>query len=534
MKMKPTKQIINEIQKLRKRNQLIKKAEQRTKHFLQALHAIRNVNQLIAKEKNRDALIQKACDLMIETHGYFNVWIVLLDEQQNYLSSAESGLGPHFEPMKKMLENGKLTKCGKNALEKNELIIIRNPQKKCKDCPLSEHYANRGAYTIRLSHHGKIYGLLSVSIPNSYIQDKEEKELFKEVAGDISYGLYNIKLEKEKEKILHQLSERTKKITCLYRICEISNKPDSTIEQILKKTLELIPSAWQYPEITACRISLEDKEYKTKNFKKTNWMLKSDIVVNNKKVGSIEVFYSEERSELYEGPFLKEERKFVNSIATRLGFIVKNKKTEAQIKKDLKEKNVMLQEIHHRVKNNMQIISSILHLQSQRVTDKKTLKTLQACRDRIKNMALIHESLYESQNLAEVDIASYTKKMTTYLFAVNRTISDRINLKVDIENIFLDINRAIPVGLIINELVSNAFIHGFPENKKGNVFVKMKLVGKDTYILIVSDNGVGLPERYEWTNPKTLGLQLVSSLVSQINGTLNISCQKGTQIQIKF
>jgi two-component sensor histidine kinase len=263
-------------------------------------------------------------------------------------------------------------------------------------------------------------------------------------------------------------------------------------------------------------------------------MLKSGIMVNNKKVGSIEVFYLEERSELYEGPFLREERDLINSIASRLGLIFKNKKIDEQIKKDLKEKNVMLQEIHHRVKNNMQIISSILHLQSQRITDKKSMMSLQVCRDRIKTMALIHENLYESQNLAEVDMASYTKKMTTHLFSVNSTLSNRINLKVDIENIFLDINRAIPVGLIINELVTNAFTHGFPENKKGSVFVQIKLLGKDTYNLIVFDNGVGLPERYEWTNPKTLGLQLVSSLVNQINGTLNINRLKGTRVQIKF
>jgi transcriptional regulator with GAF, ATPase, and Fis domain len=200
MEMKPTKKIINEIQRLRRQNQLTKKEGQRTKHLLQALHAIRSVNQLIAKERNSDSLIQKTCDLLIETHGYFNAWIVLLDEQQNYLSSAESGLGIHFEPMKKMLENGKLTRCGKKALRKNELIIIRNPQKNCKDCPLSEHYANRSAYTIRLSHQGKVYGILSVSLPKSYIQDKKEKELFREVAGDILLAFITSSLKKKKKK----------------------------------------------------------------------------------------------------------------------------------------------------------------------------------------------------------------------------------------------------------------------------------------------------------------------------------------------
>jgi len=212
----------------------------------------------------------------------------------------------------------------------------------------------------------------------------------------------------------------------------------------------------------------------------------------------------------------------------------KRKLAEAQIQKDLKEKNVMLQEIHHRVKNNMQIISSLLSLQSQRVTDKKTLESFRICRDRIKAMALIHESLYESQDLAEVDFAGYVKKMAIHLFAAHRALSDRVNLKMDIDNIFLDINKAIPVGLIINELVSNALKHGFPGKKKGRVSIKMKAQDKDSYNLEITDTGVGLPKKYDWKNPASLGIQLVIDLVKQIDGTLNIRRQKGTRVKIQF
>jgi len=212
----------------------------------------------------------------------------------------------------------------------------------------------------------------------------------------------------------------------------------------------------------------------------------------------------------------------------------KRKLAEAQIQKDLKEKNVMLQEIHHRVKNNMQIISSLLSLQSQRVTDKKTLESFRICRDRIKAMALIHESLYESQDLAEVDFAGYVKKMAIHLFAAHRALSDRVNLKMDIDNIFLDINKAIPVGLIINELVSNALKHGFPGKKKGRVSIKMKAQDKDSYNLEITDTGVGLPKKYDWKNPTSLGIQLVIDLVKQIDGTLNIRRQKGTRVKIQF
>ncbi|MBD3413496.1 MAG: PAS domain S-box protein [Candidatus Aminicenantes bacterium] len=224
----------------------------------------------------------------------------------------------------------------------------------------------------------------------------------------------------------------------------------------------------------------------------------------------------------------------LDKIVTSFVEITEQKKAESQIQKNLKEKNVMLKEIHHRVKNNMQIISSLINLQSQNIKDQEALESFRICRERIKAMALIHESLYESQNLAEVDFSGYVKKMTTHLFAAHSELSERINFTVNIDPLFLDVNRAIPAGLIINELVSNAFKHGFPGGKSGSVSVKLKIEDSGSYSLMVSDTGMGFPESYDWKNPTTLGMQLVSDLVKQLNGTMNIIRQKGTKVRIKF
>ena len=144
--------------------------------------------------------------------------------------------------------------------------------------------------------------------------------------------------------------------------------------------------------------------------------------------------------------------------------ISEKKAAEEKIKASLKEKDVMLREIHHRVKNNMQIITSFLRIQSREIEDKIALEKFKDCQDRIKTMALIHDDLYRSKDLTNINFAHYISKLTSHLASVNSTVAYRINIKLDVEEIFLDINRAVPCGLIINELLSNALKHAFPDN----------------------------------------------------------------------
>lgn len=197
-----------------------KRAEEKIQHLNLVLCAIRNVNQLIIEEKNRDVLIQKVCKILIENRGYGNAWIVLLGEQGEYIDSVEAGLGKDFTPMKKMLEEGKMTDCGNKTLKKKDVVIIEDPGKECADCPLSANYAGRGGYSMCISHGDNIYGLLTVSVPVIFIKDKEEQDLFREVSGDIGIALYSIEVEKkrkqaEEELIKHreQLEELVKERT---------------------------------------------------------------------------------------------------------------------------------------------------------------------------------------------------------------------------------------------------------------------------------------------------------------------------------
>ena len=191
-----------------------KQAEERIKHLNLVLRAIRGVNQLIVKEKDREKLIKGACNNLVKTRGYYSSWIVLLDEEGKLNTYVEAGLGKAFLPMVERFKEGKLTACGQKTIKQEDMIIIEDPLSTCADCPLAQEYSGRGTMTIRLGREGKIYGVMSVSVPADFITDKEEQALFIEIAKDISLGLHSIEMRKkmnEQTRDLKQNYKRTKR-----------------------------------------------------------------------------------------------------------------------------------------------------------------------------------------------------------------------------------------------------------------------------------------------------------------------------------
>ncbi|MBM3285474.1 MAG: PAS domain S-box protein, partial [Candidatus Aminicenantes bacterium] len=214
--------------------------------------------------------------------------------------------------------------------------------------------------------------------------------------------------------------------------------------------------------------------------------------------------------------------------------ISERKKSEEALKSALKEKDVMLREIHHRVKNNMQIMSSLLRLQARQIKDEKSREAFDESQTRIRSMAMIHEKLYQSKDLASVDFADYIEKMVTHLFVVYQTDPKRIHFTLDVGEVLMDINRAIPCGLIINELVSNALKYAFTERKKGEIAVRMFKDEAGKMHLIVKDTGGGFPETIDIRKAQTLGLQIVADLTKQLEGRLEMRRDGGTEFEIVF
>ncbi len=215
--------------------------------------------------------------------------------------------------------------------------------------------------------------------------------------------------------------------------------------------------------------------------------------------------------------------------------ITERKRAEEKIKNSLKEKEVMLYEIHHRVKNNMQIILSLLRLQSRTVEDEQTREMFQESQNRIRSMALIHEKLYQSGDLSKIDIADYIRGLATHLISVYRAERAAIGLSVDIKDVYLDINMAIPLGLIVNELVTNAMKHGFKKRAKGNILIGMKKGAKGKFELSVADTGEGLPVEFDIHKTESFGMQLVTDLVKQLEGSIELNRKDaGSEFVIRF
>jgi len=185
----------------------VRQREEKIEHLNLVLRAIRNVNQLITRERDRDCLLKGACENLIETRGYHNAWIALLDEAGGLVTSAEAGLGDEFLPLVEQLRRGELTACGRRALSQPGAVVTEDPLSTCTGCPLAEKYGVRGALTVRLEYGGKVYGLLSASVPADFIADEEERALFQEVAGDIAFALRNIELEEDRKQVEGALRE---------------------------------------------------------------------------------------------------------------------------------------------------------------------------------------------------------------------------------------------------------------------------------------------------------------------------------------
>ena len=222
-----------------------------------------------------------------------------------------------------------------------------------------------------------------------------------------------------------------------------------------------------------------------------------------------------------------------DSLAVSVGIdITERKLAEAQIQASLREKEVLLQEIHHRVKNNLQVISSLLDLQSQQIEESAMLEVFRESQNRVKSMALVHEKLYQSKNFAKINFAEYTESLVKYLFKAYALHSGNITLELDIDEVTLNIDTAIPCGLIINELVSNALKYAFPDNQRGTISISLHSGGEQHFTLIVKDDGVGLPMDWDLKSAKSLGLQLVKVLTKQLKGTIEIDRNRGSQFRV--
>ena len=210
------------------------------------------------------------------------------------------------------------------------------------------------------------------------------------------------------------------------------------------------------------------------------------------------------------------------------------KKAEDDLRAALEAKEYLLREVHHRVKNNLQVVSSLLNLQARATVDPQVVKAFEESQNRVQSMALIHEQLYESRDLRDVDFADYIQQLSSRLFRSYQVRSDRIRMRTEIADVRIGVDLAVPCGLILNELVSNSLKHAFPDGREGSILIQVEGMQDSSALLTVADDGAGLPAEVGFWSTKTLGLRLVRSLVRQIDGEIDVIGPPGAEYRIRF
>ncbi|MEW5957310.1 MAG: histidine kinase dimerization/phosphoacceptor domain -containing protein, partial [Chloroflexota bacterium] len=214
--------------------------------------------------------------------------------------------------------------------------------------------------------------------------------------------------------------------------------------------------------------------------------------------------------------------------------ITERQQAEAQIKASLREKEILLQEIHHRVKNNMQVISSLLSLQANYVDNPYTREIFQQSQNRVRSMALVHEKLYRSQDLNRINFGEYIQDLTAYLFQVHGGHTQDIKLNIETQQVLLNIDKAVPCGLILNELISNALKHAFTNGQSGKIQIELDASANQQVTLTIADNGVGFPLDFDIQHSDSLGLKLVYTLARQLDATIERRNSAGTEFKLSF
>ncbi|MGB8220134.1 MAG: PAS domain S-box protein, partial [Methanoregula sp.] len=329
--------------------------------------------------------------------------------------------------------------------------------------------------------------------------------------------------------------------------CQMTGYP---LEELLTRSLADIEAKETSDEITRHSREILSKgadRFETRYRRKDGSVIDAEVsvVVTDRHGGQFVTFHHDiterkraqkdlenARSDL-EQKVLSRTRELKEVNESLLAEIALRNKAENEIVASLKEKEMLLKEIHHRVKNNMQVVSSLLFMQARAQKDEKVKEILKESQDRIKSIALVHEKLYQSKDFDQIDYADYLRKITDHLFESYQVDQRIITLHLNAEKAVLHIDKAVPCSLIINEMISNSLKHAFPGGRKGVITIDFKKSG-DKYIVTYSDDGIGIPDSVIFDRTESLGMQLIRGLTKQINGSIELDKASGTKYTVTF
>ena len=427
------------------------------------------------------------------------------------------------------VENNKNSQAGFTLLTTAPVIVknLRTETRFCAPKLLSDHDVISGMSVI-IQGKNAPFGILGIHTKEYRVFSKDDINFLQSIANVLAGVIVRDFTEKElreSEEKYRMLTEQSLLGTIIIADGQIifANKG---ISNILGFSIEELLS-WDINTINE-HIHPEDRDSIVENYIKVLnediSSFQSEIRMKKKSNHYLYIQQYSKRIQFQGSPSL-----FINIID-----ITKQKKNESLLESSLAEKEILLKEIHHRVKNNLQIISSLILLQEQYIKDDRILHVFKDFQNRIKVMALIHQTLSNSENLSKIHISRYIKNLVQNLFKVYSANSKKIKFELNIDDVPLSLDNANACGLIINELVSNSLKHAFSENDEGKIIVSLRKNEDDNILLEVFDDGVGLPEGVDYNNSDSLGLKLISTITKQMKGKISIKRNNGTHVKITW
>ena len=553
------------LDRTRRREELLK-----AKRVIQSLS---ESNAAVIRIQDEFELLREICRIVVEVGGYRMAWVGYIEHKASRMVTPVAKYGYEEGYLEAAAISCRDTELDTNptgiSIRTRAPSVLRFAGEPTDSAPWKEEALKRGYAScmgLPICVEGRILGALTIYSSETHIFDMEEVELLVQLSGNLSHGIEALRrhqaqlhakklLKKANLELERRVQERTSDLVKLNSQLQEEVEERRLAEQGLRESEEHYRSLFDnmLNGFAYCRMLYKQGQpvdFTYLNVNKAFGVLTGLENVVGKRVSQVLPGIRESTPELFETcgkvaltGMPERFEIYVESLEMwcaisvysprREHFVAlfdvvnERKSAEEALRKSLEEKVSLLKEVHHRVKNNLQIVASLLNLQARRARSHDVVDVLQDTRNRVHSMALLHEVLYRSGNLARINFATYVQELFRQLLRSFGPAAARISVENRVTPIGLPLEHSVPCGLIINELVSNALKHGFPNDRTGTIVVELNLFDGPHLLLRVSDNGVGLPPGLDPADTSTLGLRLVSNLARQLDGQLTVEKHAG-------
>lgn len=516
---------------------MVERRTQKLRSLNEALRAISGCNQILFRATDEMEILDRICRAIVGIHGCRMAWVGYSENGGRTVRPvAQAGIeAGHVELARITMDCGNEGEPTGTALRTGRPCTVDDIRKGSPTAAWRREAARRGwvsTISLPLCANGEIIGALNIFSEEAEAFGGEQVRLLTELADDLAFGINAMRARAEHRRaeealarsearyreLVANLSEVVVELDMNGKIIYVSPQVEKLSgfrpEEIVGRTL----ADFIHPDMLSSGLEAISR------INAAEPMMDFEFRTLHKDGHYIDVSIS--------GRLVEEEG--AQKIVGILKDITGRKQAEERMKAALRDKEVLLKEVHHRVKNNLQVIISLLSLQSRQVRDEAVLSAFRDSQSRIQSIALIHEKLYKSKDMARVDFSGYIRNLVPELLKTYGLEPGSISMDIRTEDVRLGIDTAVPCGLIINELVANSLKHAFPGGRKGSITIDFCSVGDNRIMISVVDNGVGFPEGIDICKAETMGLKMVYNLTEQLGGKIELERKGGTTFKVTF